>query len=593
MLQKSPVHQEIWHKGVRPDAPPERTIRWFVWLLILLAVTACRATLRPGAGQAELTATPTGETAVLPMPSFTALPTPTPTFKPGDVHQAEGAGRWYPADPAKLQAAVDAYVSQAGVDPLPGRLLAVIVPHAGYTYSGAVAGYSFRALQEACGADHIGSTGPVKVLAVIGDTHTGNGSAEIAVWAAGAFETPLGSIAVDKAVAQALVAADPRIAFDRAAFQNEHPVENQLPFIQAVCPGVRIVPLVIRQPSLENAHLLANALVAAFDERPALIVASTDLSHYHPYAEARQIDEVALQAIVSLDPQAVVDSSRRCTELGIAHEPLTMCSQGAVLTAMIAARQMGANRAAVLHYANSGDVPIGDREGVVGYGAVALWQDQSGENAPASFALPPTPAEPAEPISLSPGAQEELLALARRSAAQFLTYETFPAFQTDEPALLQPLGAYVTYEKDGLLRGCLGRLVGDLPVYLNVQYAAVAAALADSRFPPITPQELEGLTIEITLIHPIRPVESPGESGDSDEIDESDEIKIGHDGVLMRVGEQDGALFLPQVPVEQGWDLEATLLNLCRKAGLPDDAWQRPDARFYVFGGQWFGEKGD
>ena len=179
MLQKSPVHQEIWHKGVRPDAPPERTIRWFVWLLILLAVTACRATLRPGAGQAELTATPTGETAVLPMPSFTALPTPTPTFKPGDVHQAEGAGRWYPADPAKLQAAVDAYVSQAGVDPLPGRLLAVIVPHAGYTYSGAVAGYSFRALQEACGADHIGSTGPVKVLAVIGDTHTGNGSAEI------------------------------------------------------------------------------------------------------------------------------------------------------------------------------------------------------------------------------------------------------------------------------------------------------------------------------------------------------------------------------------------------------------------------------
>jgi len=550
---------------------------YFVLLLILLAVTACRAT-----PQAELTATSPGEATASPRPTFIVLP--TPTLRPRDVHEAEGAGRWYPADPAKLQAAVETYVSQAEVDPLPGRLLAVIVPHAGYLYSGAVAGYAFRALQEAGCADH--------TLAVIGDTHSGNGSAEIAVWAAGAFETPLGSNLVDEQVAQAIVAADPRIKFDRAAFQNEHPVENQLPFIQAVCPGSRIVPVVIREPSLENAQALADALVAAFRERPALtlkgtgIVASTDLSHYHPYDEARRIDEVALQAIASLDPQAVVDSPHRCTELGIAYEPSTMCSQGAVLTAMIAARQMGANRAAVLHYANSGDVPIGERGAVVGYGAVALWQSQSGESAPANFALPPTAAEPAEPISLLPEAQEELLTLARRSAAQFLAFETFPSFQTDDPALLQPLGAYVTYEKvghekgekEGALRGCLGRLVPDRPAYLNVQYAAAAAALADSRFPPITPEELEELTIEITLLGPIHQVESP------------DEIQIGRHGVLMRVGEKDGALFLPQVAVEQGWDLEATLVNLCRKAGLPDDAWQRPDARFYVFGGQWFGE---
>ncbi len=564
--------------------------RRFVLLLILLAVTACRAPLRsfdraqdrPGSRQApqtEPTATSPGEATASPRPTFATLPTPTHTVRPRDMHDAEGAGRWYPADPAKLQAAVEAYVGQAEVEPLPGQLLAVIVPHAGYLYSGAVAGYAFRALQEAGCADY--------TLAVIGDTHTGNGSAEIAVWAAGAFETPLGSIPVDEQVAQAVVAADPRIQFDRAAFQSEHPVENQLPFIQAVCPGARIVPAVIREPSLEDAHVLADALVAAFrqSERPTLIVASTDLSHYHPYDEARRIDEVALQAIASLDPQAVVDSPHRCTELGIAHEPSTLCSQGAVLTAMIAARQMGANQATVLHYANSGDVPIGERAQVVGYGAVALWQSESGENAPANF-LTSTPAELTEPISLSPEAQEELLALARRSAAQFLTIETFPSFQTDDPALLQPLGAYVTYEKmkdengekDGALRGCLGRLVPDRPAYLNVQYAAAAAALADSRFPPITPEELEKLTIEITLLGPIHQIES------------TDEIQIGRHGVLMRVGEKDGALFLPQVAVDQGWDVEATLINLCRKAGLPDDAWQRPDARFYVFGGQWFGE---
>jgi AmmeMemoRadiSam system protein B/AmmeMemoRadiSam system protein A len=498
------------------------------------------------------------------------------------VHGNDGAGKWYAADPEKLQAAVEAYVQQANVEPIPGRLLAVIVPHAGYMYSGAVAGFSFRALQEAGCADH--------TLAVLGDTHTGHGSAKIAVWAAGAFETPLGAIPVDEAVARAVVAADERIEFDRQAFEAEHPVENQLPFIQTVCPGARIVPVVIRQPSLQTARILADALVAAFGDRPAQIVASTDLSHFHPYDDARKIDAVALQAIASLDAQAVADSPRRCAELGLGGdasegtgEPLTMCSQGAVMTALIAARQMGADQATILHYANSGDTPIGKRDHVVGYGAVALWQSQDDTSAPTPQSQIPgiqfaADSEASEPLPLSQQAQEQLLDLARRTAAQFLMTETFPNFYSDDPALLQPLGAYVTYEKAGVLRGCVGRLEADRPVHLNVQYAVVAAALADSRFPPITAKELADLTIEITLLHPLRPVESP------------DDIQIGQDGVLMRVGADKGALFLPQVPPEQGWDLEATLLNLCRKAGLPDDAWQRDDARFYVFAGQWFGE---
>ena len=166
-----------------------------------------------------------------------------------------------------------------------------------------------------------------------------------------------------------------------------------------------------------------------------------------------------------------------------------------------------------------------------------------------------------------------------RTIAQFLATETVPPFLTEDPALLQPLGAYVTYEKDGALRDCLGRLVGDRPVYLNVQYAALASALNDPRFPPVQAGELDELSIEITLIYPMRAIQSP------------DEIQIGRDGVLMRVGSDKGALYLPQVPPEQGWDLEATLVHLCRKAGLPDDAWQSADTRFYIFSGQWFGEE--
>jgi AmmeMemoRadiSam system protein B/AmmeMemoRadiSam system protein A len=505
----------------------------------------------------------------------TAVPVlSTPTLDLADVHTAEGAGRWYPASARTLRASVEAYVSQAEVEPIPGQLAAVIVPHAGYIYSGAVAGYAYRAMQDAGCADH--------TVVVIGDTHTGQGSARIAVWATGAFETPLGMLHVDEVFAQALVAADSAIEFDRRAFQAEHPVENQIPFLQIVCPGAQIVPVVIRDPSPQNSQALADALIAAQRQsgRPMMIAASTDLSHYHPYQEARQMDEIALQSIVSLDPETLANSARRCAELGLGGgDPSTMCSQGAVMTALHAARLLSATQTTVLHYANSGDTPIGERTQVVGYGAVALWRSADEFTvAPEAYDLPLVPEAPAEPLGLSPQSQTELLALARRTTAQFLTSETFPPFPTDDPALLQPMGAYVTYESEGQLRGCLGRLEGDRPAYLNVQYAAVAAAVADSRFPPVTPDQLEQLTIEITLLEPMRLLAAP------------DEIRIGQDGVLMQVGESKGALYLPQVPTAQGWDLEATLVNLCRKAGLPDDAWQRPDARFYAFGGQWFGE---
>jgi AmmeMemoRadiSam system protein B/AmmeMemoRadiSam system protein A len=545
--------------------------RIWVFLLILLVVAACGS---EHTGEGKATSAP----SISPTPPLTQAlpPSVSPTPEPGNVHHAEGADQWYPADASRLRAAVATYVGQAEVEPLPGRLRAVIVPHAGYIYSGGVAGHAFRAMQEA------GCAG--NTVAVIGDTHSGNGSAEIAVWAAGAFETPLGLLPVDQEVAQALVAtgaAKGRIQFDREAFKLEHPVENQLPFLQVACPGAQIVPIVIREPSLESAQLLAGALVEAFGDRPALIVASTDLSHYHPYEEARRMDEVALQAIISLDPQAVLDSPRRCAELGVGGaEPLTMCSQGAVMTALIAAQKMGADRATVLYHATSGDVPVGDRSQVVGYGAVALWQSPTSNlQAPIpTFQLPTAQPSFSEPIPVDLKAQKELLSLARRTAGQYLSTETFPLFQTDDPALLQPTGAYVTYRKNGELRGCLGRLESDGPAYLNVEYAALAAALADPRFSPVTADELDELTLEITLIYPMHQVDNP------------DQIQIGRDGVLMRVGENDGALFLPQVPVDEGWDLNETLVQLCRKAGLPDDAWQRSDARFYVFEGQWFGE---
>ncbi len=532
--------------------------------------TARQAVGSPMAAPREA-ANPTGALAAQP-----ARP------NPGDVRQADGAGKWYPADPGKLRLAVEAYLEQAEVEPLPGELLAVIVPHAGYIYSGAVAAHAYKAMHQAECTD--------RTIVVIGDTHTGSGSVPISVWADGAFETPLGSIQVDGTVAAGLVAADARIAYEHSAFEAEHPVENQLPFLQVACPGARIVPIVIREPSLTSAQALAKALLAALAGRPVLIVASTDLSHYHPYEEAHQIDQVALEAITSLDPQKVADSSRRCSELGLPGDPLTMCSQGAVMTALIAATGMGANQGTVLDYATSGDVPIGSRSQVVGYGAVALWVAQDAEQPPnteglAGLTFVDSPGDgSAEHVFLSLENRRELLDLARRTTAQFLATETILPYHTEDPSLLQQLGAYVTYEildpetGEATLRGCLGRLEGDRPVYLNVQYAALAAAFSDPRFPPVTADELEKLRLEITLLYPLREAPNP------------EDIEIGRDGIMMRIDQDVGALFLPQVPIDQGWDLTTTLLNLCRKAGLSDDAWQSPEARFFVFSGEWFGE---
>jgi AmmeMemoRadiSam system protein A len=250
---------------------------------------------------------------------------------------------------------------------------------------------------------------------------------------------------------------------------------------------------------------------------------------------------------------------------------------GAVMTAMIASREMGADRATVLNYANSGDSPIGDRTGVVGYGAVVLWQS-NGQELGSGFELPPTPSVPDDPLPLSAEAKEEFLQLARRTAEQFLATGTFPPFESNDPVLTQPLGAYVTYEHEGNLRGCLGRIEADRPVYKNVQYAAVMAAVLDPRFAAITPEELQDLSLEVTLLQPLEPVKGP------------EDIELGRDGILMRVDDDHSALFLPQVPLNEGWDLETTLVHLSRKAGLAEDAWQDEDTRFHVFKGEWFGE---
>jgi hypothetical protein len=241
------------------------------------------------------------------------------------------------------------------------------------------------------------------------------------------------------------------------------------------------------------------------------------------------------------------------------------CGEGPVLVAMEAARALGARRGVVLSRANSGDTPAGDRDRVVGYGAVMFTAGTSG----ADTAALAEPADAPRDAVLGPAEKRQLLKLARRTLERWFASGTAPLPRGLSPAARRKQGAFVTLLERGKLRGCIGRMAEDLPLGQVVESMALSAAFEDRRFPQLQASELGDVEIEISVLTPLARVTGPGD------------VVIGRDGVQMR---KDGraAVFLPQVPVEQGWDRAALMENLCLKAGLPKDAWKR-GAEFFTF----------
>jgi hypothetical protein len=252
---------------------------------------------------------------------------------------------------------VDALLAQekkAGPPPI-----ALVSPHAGYVYSGHVAAAAFK---QAEGTSY-------NAVIVLGTNHTDPLGQGLALWPAGAFATPLGNVPIDQELAQALLDADHRLTAQRGPHLREHSIEVQLPFLQRVQPGHSFVPIVVCDPSLENCQALAAALVKVLANRQVLIIASSDLSHYPAYAEAVRVDRACLDAVLSLDPLALDAAIEQAMDQRIPNLHTCMCGEGPVKTLMLYARMVGA-QADLVKYANSGDVSIGDKHQVVGYGAV-------------------------------------------------------------------------------------------------------------------------------------------------------------------------------------------------------------------------------
>ncbi len=483
-------------------------------------------------------------------PSATTTATsfsPTPFVESHKVREPGVAGSFYPEDANELTTMVDTFLeAMEGTD---GEPIALIVPHAGYVYSGWVAAYAFKQLE-----------GPTyDTIVIIGPNHYHATFENISVYAEGAFRTPLGDIAIDEETAQALTDADERIVFDPEVHTPEHSIEVELPFLQRICQDFKIVPIIIGQPTEENIETLAEALVQVLGDKKALIIASSDMSHYPPYEDAVRVDNATLAAMETMDSQIVLATMMDNMTSGVPNLGTCLCGEGPVLAAMKVASRLGANQVTLLRYANSGDspfVPV-DRSRVVGYGAVMFWRY--------------------EPPDLNAGERAKLLTIARESIAQYLENGTLPQFTVAEPYLLRKSGAFVTLEQKGELRGCIGHIVAQQPLYTTVQHAAVNAATEDRRFPPLTPEELEEISIEISVLSPLKRITT------------IDEIEVGKHGLVI-VAEGRSGLLLPQVASEEGWSRQEFLQAICRKAGLPEDAWQQ-GAALYTFTAVVFGEE--
>jgi AmmeMemoRadiSam system protein B len=264
---------------------------------------------------------------------------------------------FYPGDPVLLRKDVETYLKGAEVEPISGRVHAIISPHAGYVYSGQVAAFAYKAVY---GLE-------VDSVIVIAPSHRAYFEG-VALWETGSFRTPLGDIGIDERGAREILETSDVFAANRDVHRSEHSLEVQLPFLQCVFKDLLLLPLLMGAATEELYEKASDALREMISASPLryLIVASTDLSHYHPYGSAVKIDAVTVEHLRNFDIAAMIRDTRS--------EKAQACGAGPMITAMLTARKLGAGAGRVLKYANSGDVS-GDRSGVVGYVSAVFFEE--------------------------------------------------------------------------------------------------------------------------------------------------------------------------------------------------------------------------
>jgi len=484
---------------------------------------------------------------------------------PGDpkaVRAPAVAGQYYPASSAQLKLAIQAYLESA-VPARTERPIALVVPHAGYVYSAQIAADAFR---QAAGHRY-------DLVVILAANHSAAGFNRISVYSGAGYRTPLGIAESDRAAAEALAREDSDCVLDQAAQANEHSIEVQVPFVQHLFPAAKILAIVVGTEDQAVCTRLGRALAKVLKDRQALIVASSDLSHYPSAKDAAAVDRRTLEAMASMSPDTLRQTVGAEMSRGVSELATTACGAAPVMAAMTAASGLGATRGVVVSYANSSHVAVGDANRVVGYGAVAFTGGERGRDIRALD----KPAAVAAGEALTAADKQALLVLARETLRRYLTTETLPLVRGFSPRAEREQGAFVTLKKRGELRGCIGRIVGTAPLSRIVSMMALESALNDPRFDKVRASELDALEIEISALTPPR------------EVPTALAIVVGRDGVILQKGNR-SAVFLPQVAIEQGWDRDEMLDNLCEKGGMSAGCW-KSGAKLLTFQADVFSER--
>ena len=465
------------------------------------------------------------------------------------VKEPNVSGSFYPADAIILSSMIEDLLGKAEPFITKAHIWGMIAPHAGYIYSGSIAAKAYKSIYKK----------NYSTVIILAPSHYHN-LKKAAVYKDGIFKTPLGQVSVDSDFTKKLLKNSLYFEYKPRVFEKEHSIEVQLPFLQKSLNNFSIVPIIIFKNSYSYYDSIADILAALISDREdVLLIASSDMSHFHSQEKANLIDRNTLSFISSNDSAALFDNLRT--------GDCELCGDAAVITLMLTMKKIKAEHRQILDYSTSADTTNSSPERVVGYSSV-IYSKALNEK---TNIIPKRSKD-----MLTYTQKSELLAMARKSIKDYLKSGERQTIKTDDPLFLEKRGAFVTLSKNGMLRGCIGRIVSDIPLIRVIRDMAIEAATSDPRFPAVSEQELESLDLEISVMSPI------------EEITDISKIKVGTHGIIISK-EYHSGLLLPQVATEYGWNTEQFLEQTCVKAGLNRDEWKK-GAKIFIFSAEVFKE---
>ncbi len=481
------------------------------------------------------------------MSIFSSGRQPEGSGKSMDTRKPFAAGKFFSGSKSTLESDLHKLFEQAK-ERSHENVRAIIVPHAGYSYSGIVAASGYNQLDPDREYEHI---------FVIATSHTAHYEGA-SIYSKGNYETPLGEVEVDLELAEELIEESDMFSFQPGAHITEHSLEVQLPFLQYYLnKAFKIIPIVIGTQDKSACRDIAAVLKPYFTAKN-LFVISTDFSHFPNCKDAKEVDRKTADAVTGNSKEEFLEVLNANETAGISNLATAMCGWSSVLTLLNLTEDKTEYRYHQVQYLNSGNAGISpDKSRVVGYWALAV---TTTEERPADSRF-----------LLSEKDMADLLGIARLSMETYVEKGKTPKLKTDgfSDNLKSPCGAFVTLTKDGELRGCIGNFEPKDALYSVVQQMAVAASSRDYRFSKVKQEEFEEIELEISVLTPMKKISSVNE------------IELGKHGIYIVKGSSSGT-FLPQVATETGWSLEEFLGHCARdKAKLGWEGWKEADIFIY------------